>query len=191
VTAKGTPITVLPSTLYRQVFTVQNLGVNIDTVDAVTACVTYSCTLQTPSPIVVAAHSSVPDMVQFTSGAIGSSGTVGLQGTVRHAGSVDVGTVSVSVPSPVAPTVSLMPHNGDNHLVGLCVASCCDVMASYSTPSYTSMDMPRSATLVYSSAQAHPMGLITVDVTDASARHSQTFSLQLRQANGSAVTFTN
>lgn len=191
VTPKGTPITVLPSTLTRQVFTVQNLGANTDTVDAITSCATYSCTLQTPTPIVVPAHSSKPDTVQFTSGAVGSSGTVGLQGTVRHAGSVDIGTVLASVPSPIAPVALLTPHNGDNHLVGLCVASCFDVMSSYSTPSYTSMDTPRSATLVYSSAQAHPMGLITVDVTDGSVRHSQQFSLQLRQANGSAVTFTN
>lgn len=191
ITPKGAPVIVLPNTLNRQVFTMQNLTTSIDTVDVVTACTTYSCTLQTPSPLVIAANGSLPDTVQYTSGAIGSSATIGLQGTVRNKSTVDVGTVVASVPTPVAPYVDLTPHNGDNHLVGLCVASCFDVMASYSTPSYTSMDKPRSATLVYSSAQAAPLGLIQVDVTDQSARPAQKLSIQLRQSNGSAVTFTN
>ena len=191
ITPDGTGVNALPNVMNRQVFTVQNLGKKKDTVDIVTSCTTYSCSLQTPTPLIVDSASSKPDTIQYTAGAIGSSGIVGIIGTLRHpTTSKDGGYVAARVPSPLSPTISLAPHNGDNHLVGLCVASCFDVVAGYSTPSYTSRDAARSATLVYSSALAHTMGLVQLDVTDSSARHGQKFSLQLKQSNGSAVTFT-
>jgi len=191
ITPDGTGVNALPNVMNRQIFTVQNLGKKKDTVDIATSCTTYSCSLQTATPLIIDSASSKPDTIQYTAGAIGSSGTVGITGTLRHpTTSKDGGYVLARVPSPLSPTISLAPHNGDNHLVGLCVASCFEVVAGYSTPSYTSRDAARSATLVYSSALAHTMGLVQVDVTDSSARHSQKFSLQLKQSNGSAVTFT-
>lgn len=84
--------------------------------------------------------------------------------------------------------VSTTPHNGENRDVGLCVAQCFDVVQSYATPPYVSMDVPRSATLVYRSSQADPRPVVQVDARDDSPTPATTMSLGLRRLDGSWVT---
>jgi RHS repeat-associated protein len=95
-------------------------------------------------------------------------------------------------PVRVGPSISITPHNGDYLNSALCAADCFNAAVTYTTPAYTSMDLERASTLVYSSQQAWPMPLVQVDVTD---NESDPFpvkaSIRLKTAGGAWVTFTN
>jgi len=54
-----------------------------------------------------------------------------------------------------------------------------DLMLSYSTPAYRSLDEDRAVTLVYSSARARPNAFVYVDVTDNSSQPADTMSIGL------------
>jgi RHS repeat-associated protein len=173
-----TSIKVLPGKDTTQLFTVHNLGSGPSSVTLSKSCAIFTCTLLRTSPITIPAHATDTVRVEYVTGVAGSSDVVTLSAS-STTGS-DGGLLSVAVPAPLAPTVSLTPHNGDNRTPGLCIANCFDVTVGYSTPSYTSRDAARSATLVYSSAQAHPMPVIQMDATDSSTYPGQVFSFQLR-----------
>jgi RHS repeat-associated protein len=176
-----TSIQVQPAKDTTQLFTLHNLQNVASTVTFNKSCATFTCTLLRTGPITIGAHSTDTVRVEYVTGVAGSSDIVKLGATVTgQTTSTDTGFLSVAVPAPLAPIVTLDPHNGDNRLPGLCVANCFDVSVGYSTPSYTSRDAARSATLVYSSAQAHPMPVIQVDATDVSTYPGQVFSFQLR-----------
>src|SRR6185437_6347553 len=64
-----------------------------------------------------------------------------------------------------------------NRSSALCALSCFNVTAGYTTPAYTSVDAPRSVSLVYSSAMAYPLGVVQFDVTDSSYRLAQQLSI--------------
>lgn len=85
-----------------------------------------------------------------------------------------------------APQVSLTPQNQ-----GILIPSMFDVTLAYSTPAYVSMDVPRSITVVYSSARADPRVLVEVDATDASATPPDKMSIALLDGAGAAVRLTN
>jgi RHS repeat-associated protein len=176
-----TSIQVLPGKDTTQLFTVHNLQNVSSTVTLTKSCATFTCTLLRTSPITIGANSTDTVRVEYVTGVAGTSDVVTLTGAISgQSGSTDGGLLSVAVPSPLAPTVSLSPHNGDNRSPGLCIANCFDVSVGYSTPSYLSRDAARSASLVYSSAQAHPMPVIQLDATDVSTYKGQVFSFQLR-----------
>lgn len=92
----------------------------------------------------------------------------------------------------VPPTVSLTPHHPDYVNPSLC-EGCSDVVVTYSTPAYTSLDQERNVTLLFANAQARPTGFLQLDVSDAGPTMDppSRISLRLLQANGSWVTFTN
>jgi len=176
-----TSIKVQPGKDTTQLFTLHNLQNVSSTVTFSKSCATFTCTLLRTSPITIGANSTDTVRVEYVTGVAGTSDVVTLTAAISgQSGSTDGGLLSVAVPSPLAPTVSLSPHNGDNRSPGLCVVNCFDVAVGYSTPSYTSRDAARSATLIYSSAQAHPMPVIQVNATDSSTYPGQTFSFLLR-----------
>jgi len=103
----------------------------------------------------------------------------------------DNGTFNVTVPLLNGPVISLAAHNGAYRDVSKCVAACFDAVASYATPPYFSLDVPRSIQLIYTSAQAKPMGLVQVDATDTTSVSPVKMSLLLRRPDGTFVNFTN
>jgi len=102
----------------------------------------------------------------------------------------DNGSFNVTVPSN-GPVISLAPHDGDYRDVTKCVASCFDAVAGYATPPYFSWDSPHSVQLVYSSAQARPMGVVQVNAWDTTSVHPTKMSLMLKRQSGASVTFRN
>lgn len=160
VLAHDTTIARAPDTTFTQSFTVKNLGSVADTVNLTKTCSAgFTCTLLTATPMALAAPGSGTANVGVTTSGQGTSGTVTLSAIPTHGVGGDTGTVTVNIPVPLSPTVSVLPHNGYNRNATLCAVSCFNVTAGYSTPAYTSLDMPRSVSLVYSSAMAYPLGV--------------------------------
>lgn len=91
--------------------------------------------------------------------------------------------VEPTPPPPAAGGVDVSPHNGENVNVAQFGAN-----LSYSTPAYVSMDVPRSLSLFYSSAQAKPRGLVQVNVADATP--AQHYSILLKDRYGAQVPLT-
>lgn len=193
VTPHGGSVTAAPNTSGSQSFTVQNLGNASAVVNLAQGCdPSVTCTLATSSPITLTANTSGAATINYTVGASGTSGNVKLAATQSGQSTwTDTGFVTVSVPSPLAPTVYTTPQNPGYRDVYRCLMSCFDPAVSYSTPAYVSLDVPRSATLVYSSAQASPMGVVELDVDDPSVRPAQNISLSLQRQDNSFVTFQN
>lgn len=193
VTPRGGSVTAEPNASGSQNFTVQNLGNASGVVNIGQICdVGITCTLATSSPMTIPATSSGTATVNYTAGGSGTSGKVKLGATQSGQSTwTDTGYVTVTVPSPLAPVVYTTPQNPGYRDVSLCVQDCFDVIVGYSTPAYTSLDAPRSATLLYSSAQAYPTGLIELDVDDPSVRRAQKISLSLQRSDNSLVSFQN
>lgn len=84
---------------------------------------------------------------------------------------------------PLVPVVDVSPHNGD-YAFNTFPAS-----MSYATPSYVSLDVPRSVALAYVSSQARPLGFVQLDVSDAAAPAQ--YSLRLQRSDNTYVDFTN
>ena len=98
-------------------------------------------------------------------------------------------SITVSLTSRQPPVVSVAPHPMDFRATGLCVLDCADGTLGYATPSYTSLDTPRSVTLAYRSSQAAPVATVSLDVTDNSSTTASTMSIKLRDVNGAYVSF--
>jgi len=108
----------------------------------------------------------------------------------------DTGRITITVQDQTPPTSSSIsinpaPHNGDYRDVTKCVADCFDATVSYTTPPYFSLDAPRSATFLYRSSQAKPMGVVQVDATDNTNPAPDKMSILLKRPDGTWVTFTN
>ncbi|HEX5177864.1 MAG TPA: hypothetical protein VFW04_00920, partial [Gemmatimonadaceae bacterium] len=189
VTPKGA-ITMPPDTTYTQNFTVKNLGTVPDTVTLAKSCSGVTCTLLTSSPMALAAGASGTANVSVTTMGSGTSGSVSLSAIPLHGIGGDTATLAVTVPVPLPPEVSTVPHNGYNHATALCALSCFNVTAGYTTPAYTSLDVARSVSLVYSSGMAYPLGVVAVDVKDRSFELAQQLSLSAVRG-GVNETFTN
>lgn len=191
VTPKDTTVAKTPDTTYTQSFTVKNLGNVADTVNLTKTCSAgFTCTLLTSTPMALAASGTGTANVSVTTSGEGTSGTVTLSAIPTHGVGGDTGTVHLNIPMPLAPTVSTLPHNGYNRSTALCAGSCFNVTAGYSTPAYTSLDVPRSVSLVYSSGMAYPLGVVSVNVTDSSFRLAQQLSISAVRG-GVNETFTN
>ncbi len=94
-------------------------------------------------------------------------------------------------PPRAAPVIGLGPHNGQNRVMGLCVAACFENVLAYSTATYTSLDVSRAVTLVHSTAQNMTRATVQIDATDGSAETPAKMSLRLRRPDQSWVTFSN
>lgn len=86
--------------------------------------------------------------------------------------------------------VDLTPHNGEYRDVAKCAVDCFDASVSYTTPAYTSMDMPRALTLAYRSSRAAPRGRVVAEVSmsDGSPTPDR-YSLKLQRPDGGWVSF--
>jgi RHS repeat-associated protein len=62
---------------------------------------------------------------------------------------------------------------------------------SYTTPAYVSLDQPRSLTFFYSSGLADPRSFVQLDVVDNSGDPPNRISLQVQNAAGAFMTFTD
>ena len=87
------------------------------------------------------------------------------------------------------PTLQLTAHHNEFRPSAPCPS--CTATVAYSTPSYVTLDAPRSLTLAYSSATASPIGLVQIDATITSGTQPQWVSLKLRKPSGAYVTFAN
>lgn len=184
-------ITQPPDTTYTQSYTVKNLSAAADTVNLTVGCPTgFSCSLLTATPMVVAGLSSGTANVSVTTGTAGTAGAVTLTAQLTHGVGAATGSVTIEVPVPLSPEVGTSSHNGYNRSAALCAMGCFNVTAGYTTPAYTSVDVPRSVSLVYSSAMAYPLGVVQADVTDPSFRLAQQLSMSVVRG-GVNETFTN
>ncbi|HEV2147524.1 MAG TPA: RHS repeat-associated core domain-containing protein [Longimicrobiaceae bacterium] len=86
----------------------------------------------------------------------------------------------------VAPVVSALPHNES-----WTAASAFEAGASYGTAAYVTLDVPRSATLLYAGSQASPMAFVQVDAVDYSATPPEMVSISIRDAAGRPVWLDN
>jgi RHS repeat-associated protein len=59
---------------------------------------------------------------------------------------------------------------------------------SYATPSYVSLDQPRSVTLAYASGQVAPVGIVQVDASDFSTSAVSKMSIRVKSSSGAWVT---
>jgi RHS repeat-associated protein len=88
-------------------------------------------------------------------------------------------------PAQGAPIISAAAHNGSSRGGGIEG----EATLSYSTPAYTSLDVARGVTLVYSSARAVPRGFVQLEASDNSGTDPAQMSLRLvRQTNGQPAT---
>jgi RHS repeat-associated protein len=175
-------------------FTVTNTGSAGTVLFTVTDC-TGNITNCSPSPAAgyLGAGWSMPVSVSFAAGMTAGSGSFILKAWDQSNNSFMASyAVNVTVTAdPNAPTVSLAPHVGDRRDVSQCVADCFEATLSYTLPAYVSLDVPRSATLLYRSGSAYPHGKLSMDVTAASAPAGSTFRLRLRDSTGTYVMFPN
>jgi RHS repeat-associated protein len=136
---------------------------------------------------------SMPLTVGFKGGITPSTGST-IQITVKNgADNNTLASKQITVKvlaQPNAPVVSTSPHRGDAIDVSQCVADCFETTFSYSTPPYISLDQPRSVTLLYRSGRARPYGRLQLGAIDGNAS-TTSFRLQLTDANGVNVTFSN
>lgn len=93
-----------------------------------------------------------------------------------------------SPPAQGPPSLNPYPHSSTVRSVAGC-SGCLYGGASYSTPAYVSRDVSRSVTLIYSSAQALPRGLVMLDATVNTSTTPTGIQMQLNQ--GGAITLTN
>lgn len=174
-------------------FTLTSLSASTLTVNlVVTVCngavAAGSCT-RSPTSVSLPSGASTTITVGFSGGSAPGSGTVTLAAKNTSGSTLASSSVSVTVAQPI-PTVSAAPHVGDRRDVGMCVADCFESILSYSTPAYTSLDVPRSVTLLYRSGRAFPFGTVTLDASDPYGTATK-FRLKLKDANGAYVTFSN
>jgi len=174
-------------------FTLTSLSVSTLTVNlVVTVCdgslAAASCT-SSPTSVSLPNGASTGITVYFTGGSATGTGTITLAAKNTSGSTLSSSSVTVTVAQPL-PTVSAVPHLGDRRDVSMCVADCFESTLSYATPAYTSLDVPRSATLLYRSGRAYPQGTVTLDVTDPYAT-ATSFRLKLKDSTGAYLTFSN
>lgn len=92
------------------------------------------------------------------------------------------------LPAQNAPTVTLV-QSQDRVNPSAC-AACAVGVVSYAMPPYFSMDAAHGFSVSYSSATAHPMGLVEVNATNTAATPPDNMSIQLLQ-NGVPVNLTS
>jgi RHS repeat-associated protein len=90
-----------------------------------------------------------------------------------------------------APTILDLVHVGDYLDMSKCEIDCFETTFGYTTPAYISRDVPRAVSILYRSGRAKPLGKLTLNVLDANAAAGSSFRLQLTDANGSFITFSN
>ncbi|HEU4457319.1 MAG TPA: RHS repeat-associated core domain-containing protein, partial [Longimicrobium sp.] len=89
-----------------------------------------------------------------------------------------------------APALTLVTPSGVRR-PELCAASCFDATLGYATPAYVSLDAPRAARLVYSSAHARPRGFVQLDLRENLSTPPVRVSLRLIRPDGTPQTLND
>lgn len=187
ITPKNLAVSDSDSTTYYQRFSVTNLSDTVQVITLKKSCDSgvSPCNGPYPSSLTIAALGTASDSIQYSTYAAGVGGVVRLIDSVStQPYSIDTGYVVIHVPSPAAALAWTTPHNGDNRAINACAASCFDLVLSYSTPAYQSLGAARSATLVYTSAQARPTPTVQLDVSDTTAVAAGKYELQVKNGSG-------
>jgi RHS repeat-associated protein len=140
---------------------------------AVTSCASTSGL--SGSTATLAPNASAQIVVTYQSGDAGSTGTVSLNARSAD-GSVNVtGTRTVSVPVPTTLTVHARAVNPDGNVSrGQCLTiaagsgaayECGDLRLVHALPTTTTMNKARAPTLIFSSDQARPGGVVAAEVS--------------------------
>lgn len=79
-----------------------------------------------------------------------------------------------------APIVSAL-ESQDLYDPSMCGFGCADFSVSYSTPSYRSLDVERSTTMLYRSDMARPMPTVVMQAYDTSTEPADTISVRLKR----------
>lgn len=109
-----------------------------------------------------------------------AAGTV-VEGTIRDT-AYNQGYSAVSYQIALEPpVVDLTPHSDGLIDPSMCVAGCAESLLSYTTPSYVSLDQPRSVTVVFRATQARPYSTVRVRATDNSLIPAGRFSIRLKR----------
>jgi RHS repeat-associated protein len=177
-------------------FTAQNLGTQAVTVNFVaTVCSGMlkagSCSAS-PATRAMNPGDVVTVTATFTGGLASGTGTLTVAAKNASTG-LQLASSSVSVTVTGGgnpPSVNTEYHTGDRLEAGLCLADCFETTFGYATPAYVSRDVPRSVSLLYRSGQAKPYGRVMLEVYPAQSG-TTSFQLQLQNANGVNVNFTN
>ena len=181
----------------RASFRVQNLSANAQTYSLTcTNSGTVSNCAPSLSSISVSGNSETTVDVLFNAGLAGTTGSVSLKAaesaqpanTYSAAATVNAGWAA-GAPSPIM--VSTVPTNGDHKAPVLCAVDCFDLTSGYSTPSYSSLGVARSATLTYRGSRARPNAMIELDVSDSSSPRASTVAVRMIDPNGVQVPFAN
>ena len=149
----GSLTVVVNTTGNHAVFEVDNTDANPEnySLSCVVSSPVTSC--DSPPSVFVDGNSSAVVDVLFATGGTGIGGVTLFVGGL---GGSSPGHYDVTVQQArIAPTIANM-SGGDVRDVSRCVNNCFENVKSYTTPSYVSLDVPRSTTLLYRSGSAHP-----------------------------------
>ena len=92
-------------------------------------------------------------------------------------------------PPQGAPIVGTLPNNGENRDVGLCVNGCFENVLAYSTPSYVSLDVPHSVTLVFWPPRVTQRATVVVEADANSQTAPAQMSFRLQRPSQAWVSF--
>ena len=175
-------------------FTVKNTGSSYDTYTLTSACSHVTCVGQSATQVSLGGGASANETVTFTPATAGTNGTVSL--TAADSGCNNFSPAQSPGPSAAAlttcnsstgtwnivnlagdaPVVSVAPYNaGFQSPRGA-------VVYQHATPVIGSMGGQWALALRYSSASAHPVVFVTVDVTNSSTStwYPSTYELQVQ-----------
>lgn len=131
-----------------------------------------TCTDYEPHSVSLAPQEAVTVFATFNLGTTSGTLTLSASGPAS-----DAGWYVVTITPPPSPIIALRNFNRDNRDRGLCLTAgageaaawqCGDLLVSHGMPGYATLGRDRAITLVYSSAQAAPRGVVPVAVTQGS-----------------------
>ena len=174
----GTAPILVPNASRTATFTVRNTSTTSGTVTFTRACagaVIVSCATPSPSSATLAGGASITVNVDVTAGATAGQGTVTLtatSGSVTSSASIAVATGIVNGPIAIGVASQLNPGTAISRDQCVTIAAgddaayeCGDLRLVHALPTTTTMNKARTPTLIYTSAHAHPVALVAVDVT--------------------------
>jgi RHS repeat-associated protein len=177
------------------VFTITNYQSTSGTFNLGTTCTGLtSCINKLGSSVTIAGNSSVLDTVDFTTGALNSTGTLKMKAVYSSNGAgLDSGIVSVTAVWANILAVSSSYTNEEDQDYGRCAFDCFAAMQTVSTVPYIARDVARSESLIYNGDRLAPRPFVLVDVTPLSSTYALTdIQLQVQsKVNGTYVTFLN
>jgi RHS repeat-associated protein len=187
VTPDATPVSVNPSAVDTQMFTVRNSGSSNVTFTLVATCTGTATACIAPATILVN-HFSFSNVLVTYNASVNDTGTVKLKATFTTVS--DTGWVSVTT-RPWA-SVSTAFNNNDAQKLGMCENNCFSARAEYITTPYYSLGAPQSIAINYDGDRVAVRPVVYADVTLLpQATKPNEYWLQLQDSTGAYVPFLN